>query len=111
MNQDPIGWWGGENFYVFALNTQVWIDILGLSCECKKCVQNAENYTKKKEAIESQVREHEYLQPERAGSPPPKIPGGVSGAILHTKITGEKVGGSDHVKKGQSILKRLKKNY
>lgn len=31
MNQDPIGLWGGENLYSFALNTQVWIDPLGLS--------------------------------------------------------------------------------
>ena len=31
MNQDPIGLWGGNNFYQFALNAQAWIDPLGLS--------------------------------------------------------------------------------
>ena len=31
VNQDPIGLFGGENLYSFALNTQVWIDPLGLS--------------------------------------------------------------------------------
>ena len=31
VNQDPIGLWGGDNLYSFALNTQVWIDPLGLS--------------------------------------------------------------------------------
>ena len=28
VNQDPIGLWGGENLYLFALNTQDWIDPL-----------------------------------------------------------------------------------
>ncbi|VEJ21503.1 Colicin-E3 [Neisseria animaloris] len=31
VNQDPIGLWGGENFYQFALNPQKWIDPLGLA--------------------------------------------------------------------------------
>ena len=31
VNQDPIGLLGGENLYQFALNTQAWIDILGLA--------------------------------------------------------------------------------
>lgn len=31
VNQDPIELLGGENLYSFALNTQVWIDPLGLS--------------------------------------------------------------------------------
>ena len=31
VNQDPIGLWGGENWYQFAPNTQVWIDWLGLA--------------------------------------------------------------------------------
>ncbi len=29
VNQDPIGLWGGENLYQFALNAQGWIDPLG----------------------------------------------------------------------------------
>ena len=31
VNQDPIGLWGGSNFYWFARNSQEWIDPLGLS--------------------------------------------------------------------------------
>nr|WP_231990477.1 RHS repeat-associated core domain-containing protein [Neisseria zoodegmatis] len=30
VNQDPIGLWGGDNFYSFAPNIQNWIDVLGL---------------------------------------------------------------------------------
>ena len=30
INQDPIGLWGGSNFYQFAANAQEWIDPLGL---------------------------------------------------------------------------------
>ena len=30
VNQDPIGLWGGSNFYQFAPNTQVWVDLFGL---------------------------------------------------------------------------------
>ena len=29
VNQDPVGLWGGENLYQFALNAQGWIDPLG----------------------------------------------------------------------------------
>ena len=31
VNQDPIGLWGGENLYWFAPNTQIWIDVWGLT--------------------------------------------------------------------------------
>ena len=31
VNQDPIGLWGGENFYAFAPNAQAWLDSLGLT--------------------------------------------------------------------------------
>ncbi|PJK07102.1 hypothetical protein CO608_10770 [Lysobacteraceae bacterium NML08-0793] len=31
INQDPIGLWGGENFYSFAPSVQMWIDPLGLA--------------------------------------------------------------------------------
>ena len=30
VNQDPIGLWGGSNFYQFAPNVQEWVDPLGL---------------------------------------------------------------------------------
>ncbi|WP_373795698.1 RHS repeat-associated core domain-containing protein, partial [Neisseria dentiae] len=30
VNQDPIGLWGGENFYYFSFNSQLWMDPLGL---------------------------------------------------------------------------------
>ena len=36
VNQDPIGLMGGDNLYQFALNTQKWIDSLGLS-KCDPC--------------------------------------------------------------------------
>ena len=36
-NQDPIGLVGGENFYAFAPNAQVWVDPLGLN----KCCENS----------------------------------------------------------------------
>nr|WP_249025294.1 RHS repeat-associated core domain-containing protein [Neisseria canis] len=32
VNQDPIGLMGGSNFYLFALNTQGWVDPWGLDC-------------------------------------------------------------------------------
>ena len=31
VNQDPIGLLGGENLYLFAFNSQIWVDALGLS--------------------------------------------------------------------------------
>ena len=31
VNQDPIGLWGGDNFYFFAPNTSKWLDVLGLN--------------------------------------------------------------------------------
>ena len=37
VNQDPIGLWGGSNFYQFALNMQRWIDVLGLTGKCQNC--------------------------------------------------------------------------
>ena len=47
VNQDPIGLWGGINFYQFSLNTQLWIDPLGLitSSEENKATK-ALGYTK-----------------------------------------------------------------
>ena len=29
-NQDPIGLDGGDNLYLFAFNSQIWVDALGL---------------------------------------------------------------------------------
>ena len=31
ISQDPIGLWGGDNFYFFAPNTSKWLDVLGLN--------------------------------------------------------------------------------
>ena len=31
VNQDPIGLLGGNNFYLYSLNSSVWIDFLGLT--------------------------------------------------------------------------------
>ena len=30
VNQDPIGLDGGDNLYLFAFNSQIWVDALGL---------------------------------------------------------------------------------
>ena len=35
VNQDPIGFWGGENFYQFAENVTGWIDPYGLARQRK----------------------------------------------------------------------------
>ena len=50
VNQDPIGLWGGSNFYQFAPNMQGWIDPLGLitSSEANKAAK-ALGYTKTNE--------------------------------------------------------------
>ena len=37
MNQDPIGFLGGENLYSFAPNTTKWNDPLGLINKCNNC--------------------------------------------------------------------------
>ncbi|WP_308021782.1 RHS repeat domain-containing protein, partial [Neisseria canis] len=48
VNQDPIGLWGGDNFYLFAPNTQNWIDSFGLARKKKTSrrtlVKNWSNY-------------------------------------------------------------------
>ena len=31
MNQDPISLWAGNNFYLYGLNSSLWIDFLGLT--------------------------------------------------------------------------------
>ena len=31
VNQDPIGLWGGTNFYQFSMNALGWVDPLGLA--------------------------------------------------------------------------------
>ena len=31
VSQDPIGLWGGEHLYSFAPNSQMWVDVFGLS--------------------------------------------------------------------------------
>ena len=42
-SQDPIGFWGGNNFYTYASNPISWIDVFGLapkqlsSCGCQSC--------------------------------------------------------------------------
>jgi len=33
VNQDPIGLWGGGNFYTFAPNIYKWLDVYGLKVE------------------------------------------------------------------------------
>ena len=49
VNQDPIGLWGGENFYQFAPNAQDWVDPLGLS-KCSSRSKTPNPYQGVKEA-------------------------------------------------------------
>ena len=71
--QDPIKLAGGDNLYAFALNVQIWIDILGLKGKCNtcQCVQEdfygrhtAMEYLKKHnndaEAAWDDIRKHRY---------------------------------------------------
>ncbi len=37
------------------------------------------------------------------------VEGGLAGAIIHTKLTGELIGGSDHIIKGKNTIRALKK--
>ena len=46
MNQDPIGLSGGENFYQFAPNTNVWVDPLGLSVQSESAQRGIDKATK-----------------------------------------------------------------
>ena len=60
VNQDPIGLWGGSNFYQFAPNVQKWVDVFGLY-NAQKCasiaarIQNLKDeiYKKRIPALES----------------------------------------------------------
>ena len=109
VNQDPIGLWGGENLYQFALNTQIWIDPLGLTCDCQvgKDARSQDMYKKFEADIQKLVDEHDY----RNRLVPPVIPGGVSGAIIHEKTTGTLVGGKSHSQKGKNIRDKLQKIF
>ena len=53
LNQDPIGLLGGENFYAFAPNAQVWVDPLGLN----KCCENSKVKTEPNTAFFCQVEQ------------------------------------------------------
>ena len=46
VNQDPIGLSGGENFYQFVLNTNVWVDPLGLSVQSESAQRGIDKATK-----------------------------------------------------------------
>ena len=46
VNQDPIGLSGGENFYQFAPNTNVWVDPLGLSVQSESAQRGIDKATK-----------------------------------------------------------------
>ena len=109
LTQDPIGLLGGNNLYAYTPNSTGWVDPLGLApkrpIDCKK---GAMIFAEKKAQIEALIAEHDYKDSGHRNANP-KIPGGVSGAIVYTAETGILVGGSDHRQKGQDILGRLKK--
>jgi len=46
VNQDPIGLSGGENFYQFAPNTNVWVEPLGLSVQSESAQRGIDKATK-----------------------------------------------------------------
>nr|WP_236871758.1 RHS repeat-associated core domain-containing protein [Burkholderia seminalis] len=44
MSKDPIGLDGGFNVYQYAPNPTGWIDPLGLSKQCPKCLPSCNDY-------------------------------------------------------------------
>ncbi len=108
ISQDPIGLMGGRNLYTYVHNPITWIDPLGLAPRRPiDCAKSKELYDKYKAEIENGISIHDYKDKGHVGAKP-QIPGGVSGAIVHTKQTGDLVGGSDHIEKGQGILRMFK---
>lgn len=105
---------GGINPYSYVKSPLRFIDALGLTPDIPpqdsdvETPRGTEEYNRRMQKIEQAINMHDYKDISHAGATP-KIPGGVSGAIAHTKATGELVGGSTHVIKGQelkSILER-----
>nr|WP_228005976.1 hypothetical protein [Xenorhabdus sp. BG5] len=106
---------GGLNPYGYVHNPAKWVDPFGLaSCP----VDILKNARKNNHAISAEQRqqiidsiENPKLQKmfEELYRPGANIPdGGTAASILHTKNTGQLVGGSDHINKGKDYLTALK---
>ncbi|WP_374422117.1 RHS repeat domain-containing protein [Chromobacterium sp.] len=106
ISRDPIGLMGGLNIHNYTPNPVSWVDPLGLAARKPQCPVRAKAiYAEKLAEIREATATHDYTNRPNANL---TVPGGVSGAIEHTKRTGELVGGSDHVQKGMQIRNTLK---
>ena len=70
INQDPIGLWGDDNFYTFALNIQDWIDPLGLkkkssSRKPKFVSTKSTGRTKPRNRLEAKIMDQIKKRPEK----------------------------------------------
>ncbi|MEQ1977410.1 hypothetical protein [Xenorhabdus sp. SGI240] len=103
------------NPYGYVHNPAKWVDPFGLaSCPVdilKNARKNnhaisAEQRQKIIDSIENPKLKSIFSELYRPGANIPD--GGTAASILHTKNTGELVGGSDHINKGKDYLKALK---
>ncbi len=112
----PIGLAGGLNIYTYGPNPLSYIDPLGLTTCSVETLRNARrnNYAISPsqrqgiiDSIDNNRLKSIFSELYRPGANIPD--GGTAASILHTKITGQLVGGSDHIAKGVSYLEALKK--
>ncbi|PHM35789.1 RHS family protein [Xenorhabdus mauleonii] len=117
ISPDPIGLKGGFNPYGYVHNPVGWVDPFGLAGE--NCAVNLlKNARKNNYAISLEQRQQiidsidntklksMFSELYRPGASTPD--GGTAASILYTKNTGQLIGGSDHINKGNDYLKALK---
>ncbi|WP_211353898.1 RHS repeat domain-containing protein, partial [Xenorhabdus doucetiae] len=117
ISPDPIGLLGGVNPYGYVHNPLSWVDPWGLAGE--NCAVNLlKNARKNNYAISLEQRQQiidsidntklksMFSELYRPGASTPD--GGTAASILYTKNTGQLIGGSDHINKGNDYLKALK---
>ena len=116
ISPDPIGLTGGDRPYGYVHNPLSYIDPLGLATCSVNTLRNAR---KNNHAISPSQRQEIidsidntklkgiFSELYRPGANIPD--GGTTASILHTKTTGQLVGGSDHIAKGTSYLEALKR--
>ncbi|WP_347882224.1 RHS repeat-associated core domain-containing protein [Kosakonia sp. HypNH10] len=113
---DPIGLLGGLNVYTYVSNPLSSIDFLGLAPCSVNILKSARknNYaispSQRQQIIDSIDNNRLKSMFSELYRPGANIPdGGTAASILHTKNTGQLVGGSDHIAKGSSYLEALRK--